>query len=117
MSSGLCGRFVEIDQNHLAARIDQRPRRCGTKAGRAAGNEEYVVLNPHGVLPCLLLWGSKPESSLDSDGRAAMVDLFNLPDRFGQWQKAITGLPIERGQSCGGMEPSSFALSLEPARE
>jgi len=21
-----------------------------------------------------------------------MVDLFNLPDRFGQWQKAITSL-------------------------
>jgi hypothetical protein len=41
----------------------------------------------------LLLWGSKPGSSLDSDRRAAMVDLFNLPDRFGQWQKAITSLP------------------------
>jgi hypothetical protein len=30
------------------------------------------------------------ELSLDSHSGAAMVDVLNLPDRFGQWQTAIT---------------------------
>jgi len=43
----------------------------------------------------LLLFGAKPELSLDSDTGAAMVDVLNLPDRFGQWQNAIT-LTLQR---------------------
>jgi hypothetical protein len=37
----------------------------------------------------LLLFGAKPGLSLDSHTGAAMVDVLNLPDRFGQWQNAI----------------------------
>jgi hypothetical protein len=43
----------------------------------------------------LLLFGAKPGLSLDSDTGAAMVDVLNLPDRFGQWQKAIMLLSLK----------------------
>jgi hypothetical protein len=48
---GLAGLALHVGQHHLAAIVDDHPRRTGAKARRAAGDDEYAVPDLHAVFP------------------------------------------------------------------